>query len=43
MSVGAIASLPDAVALTDGRDSLTYGELERRATGLGHRLRALGA
>ncbi|QIQ02257.1 non-ribosomal peptide synthetase/MFS transporter [Streptomyces liangshanensis] len=39
----AAAATPGAVALTDGRDSLTYGELERRATGLGHRLRALGA
>ncbi|WP_327234108.1 amino acid adenylation domain-containing protein [Streptomyces sp. NBC_01317] len=38
----AAAETPGAVALTDGRDSLSYGELERRATGLGHRLRALG-
>ncbi len=33
---------PDAIALVYGDDSLTYGELNRRANGLAHRLIALG-
>ncbi|MFE2752770.1 amino acid adenylation domain-containing protein [Actinosynnema sp. NPDC059335] len=36
------AARPDAVALTGAGASVTYGELERRATALAHRLRALG-
>ena len=34
---------PDASAVTDGRESLGYGELDRRANRLARRLRALGA
>ncbi|HXH09698.1 MAG TPA: amino acid adenylation domain-containing protein [Alphaproteobacteria bacterium] len=33
---------PDAVAVVDGRAEFTYGELNRRANQLAHRLRALG-
>src|SRR6185436_4493825 len=33
---------PDAVALVQGEDELTYGELSRRARELGTRLRSLG-
>jgi amino acid adenylation domain-containing protein len=36
------ASTPDAVAVTMGEERLTYGELNRRANRLAHRLRALG-
>ncbi len=36
------ASAPDAVAVTMGEERLTYGELNRRANRLAHRLRALG-
>ncbi|MFL6194096.1 MAG: non-ribosomal peptide synthase/polyketide synthase [Thermoanaerobaculia bacterium] len=37
-----VAGSPDAVAVTLEGESLTYGELEGRANGLAHRLRALG-
>jgi amino acid adenylation domain-containing protein/FkbM family methyltransferase len=37
------ARRPDAVAVICGDDRLTYGELARRANGLAHRLRSLGA
>src|ERR1700733_5362352 len=33
---------PDKLAVADGRVSLTYGDLERRANSLAHRLRLLG-
>ncbi|MEO6196237.1 MAG: amino acid adenylation domain-containing protein [Thermoanaerobaculia bacterium] len=36
------ARTPDAVAVTMGEERLTYGELNRRANRLAHRLRALG-
>src|SRR2546430_8886441 len=36
------ARRPDAVAVSCGDDGLTYGELDRRANRLAHRLRALG-
>jgi amino acid adenylation domain-containing protein len=36
------AATPDAVAVTMGEERLTYGELNRRANRLAHRLRALG-
>jgi len=36
------ARTPDAVAVTMGEQRLTYGELNRRANRLAHRLRALG-
>jgi amino acid adenylation domain-containing protein len=35
-------SSPDSLALEDERVALTYGDLERQANGLAHRLRALG-
>lgn len=34
---------PDRIAVVMGSETLTYGELERRATQLGNHLRALGA
>ncbi|WP_369356029.1 amino acid adenylation domain-containing protein [Streptomyces sp. cg2] len=37
------AARPDAVAVVDGERRLTYGELDRRANQLAHRLRAAGA
>jgi len=37
-----MARTPDAVAVEGPEGSLTYAELERRALGLAHRLRALG-
>jgi amino acid adenylation domain-containing protein len=37
-----VARTPDAVAVVDGGAALTYGELNRRANQLAHRLRALG-
>ncbi|WP_274506055.1 amino acid adenylation domain-containing protein [Streptomyces murinus] len=36
------ARTPDALAVTDGSRALSYGELDRRANQLAHRLRALG-
>jgi amino acid adenylation domain-containing protein len=36
------AQRPDAVALSNAESTVTYGELERRAAALAHRLRALG-
>jgi len=36
------ARTPEAVAVVSGGESLTYGELDRRANGLAHRLRELG-
>jgi amino acid adenylation domain-containing protein len=36
------ASAPDRIALTCGEESLTYGELNRRANQLAHTLRGLG-
>src|SRR5947209_20027199 len=36
------ARTPDAVAVVCGGESLTYGELERRANGLAHHLQRLG-
>ncbi|MFJ9737046.1 amino acid adenylation domain-containing protein [Streptomyces sp. NPDC101166] len=36
------ARTPDAVAVTDGERRLGYGELDRRANQVAHRLRALG-
>ncbi|MFI9005973.1 amino acid adenylation domain-containing protein [Actinosynnema sp. NPDC053489] len=38
-----VAATPDAVAVTGGGRSLTYAELDARATALASRLRALGA
>src|SRR6202034_4353563 len=35
-------SAPARLAVADGRVSLTYGDLERRANSLAHRLRVLG-
>jgi natural product biosynthesis luciferase-like monooxygenase protein len=37
-----VAATPDAVALTVGRQRLTYAELDARANRLAHRLRRLG-
>jgi amino acid adenylation domain-containing protein len=37
------ARRPDAVALTDGGDALTYADLDRRSEAVARRLRALGA
>jgi amino acid adenylation domain-containing protein len=37
------ARTPDATALIDGSERLSYGELNRRANRLAHRLRELGA
>ncbi|RYF33616.1 MAG: amino acid adenylation domain-containing protein, partial [Comamonadaceae bacterium] len=37
------AAAPDAVAVSCGGQTLTYGELNRRANQLAHRLQALGA
>ncbi|MEU0677220.1 amino acid adenylation domain-containing protein [Streptomyces sp. NPDC006172] len=39
---GHAARTPDAVAVTDGERRLGYGELDRRANQVAHRLRALG-
>ena len=36
------SSSPERLAVADGRVSLTYGDLERHANSLAHRLRALG-
>ncbi|MER8061036.1 MULTISPECIES: amino acid adenylation domain-containing protein [unclassified Streptomyces] len=36
------ARTPDAIAVTDGALALSYGELDRRANQLAHRLRCLG-
>jgi amino acid adenylation domain-containing protein len=36
------ATQPDAIAVSGADETLTYGELERRANQLAHRLRALG-
>jgi len=36
------AKTPDAVAVRQGEQTLTYGQLERRANQLGHHLRSLG-
>lgn len=36
------AAAPDLVAVADHAESLSYGELDRRANQLGHRLRSLG-
>ena len=36
------AATPDTIAVSDGRRSLRYAELNRRANRLAHRLRALG-
>ncbi|MFD1146968.1 amino acid adenylation domain-containing protein [Saccharothrix hoggarensis] len=38
-----VAATPDAIAVTGGGRSLTYAELDARATALASRLRALGA
>lgn len=38
-----LSKSPDALAILCGPTQLTYGELEVRARGLGHRLRKLGA
>ncbi|HEY6285710.1 MAG TPA: non-ribosomal peptide synthetase [Ktedonobacteraceae bacterium] len=37
------AMTPDAIALTSGKQTLSYGELNRKANQLGHYLKTLGA
>ncbi|QSQ18069.1 non-ribosomal peptide synthetase [Myxococcus landrumensis] len=37
-----VARTPDAVAVTDGRESLTYAQLEQRANQVAHHLLSLG-
>ncbi|HEV7516096.1 MAG TPA: amino acid adenylation domain-containing protein, partial [Thermoanaerobaculia bacterium] len=39
---GQVEEDPDAVAVVDGESRLSYGELNRRANRLAHRLRAMG-
>jgi len=38
-----VADTPDAIALTDGKQQLTYSELNTRANQLAHHLRGMGA
>ncbi|MFI7322854.1 amino acid adenylation domain-containing protein [Streptomyces venezuelae] len=40
---GVVSRWPDRVAVSDGTDSLTYRELDRRSAALAERLRAAGA